>query len=237
MSGLSHHISNIIEDAVPRSAERSPHQGNTCVKIHVGKTRFLRRTEKEFFNVRPVLRHYSECFTTKNVPKLIPDVRTADNRNIPVSSNFLTFDDRQLPSCWQSYKITYLYVFSFRMFHSELLWRLFTLTSMTISVSSDGSTVWRHDTEWRGVVIFAPSQLWRHGFRAVFIMYEGHPKNNESCRISREPWYVAYWNFTCLWYRYIYTFDTKMNAIAWRHTVWRHSDWRHIIDWVRGDTP
>ena len=62
MSGLSHHISNIIEDAVPRSAERSPHQGNTCVKI--GKTRFLPRTKKEFFNVLLVLRHYSECFTT-----------------------------------------------------------------------------------------------------------------------------------------------------------------------------
>ena len=62
MSGLSHYISNIIEDAVPRSAERSPHQGNTCVKI--GKTRFLRRIKKEFFNVLPVLRHYSECCTT-----------------------------------------------------------------------------------------------------------------------------------------------------------------------------
>ena len=65
-------------------------------------------------------------------------------------------------------------------------------------------------------------------------LYEGHPKNNESCGISREPWYVAYWNFTCLWYRFIHTFDTKMNAIAWRHTGWRHSDWRHILDSVRG---
>ena len=65
-------------------------------------------------------------------------------------------------------------------------------------------------------------------------IYDGHPKNNESCRISREPWYVAYWNFTCLWYRFIHTFDTKMKAMAWRHTVWRHSDWRHILDFVRG---
>ena len=66
------------------------------------------------------------------------------------------------------------------------------------------------------------------------IIYEGHPKNNESCRISREPWYEAYWNFTCLWYRSIHTFNTKMNAIAWRHTVWRNSDWRQILDSVRG---
>ena len=56
-----------------------------------------------------------------------------------------------------------------------------------------------------------------------FHLYEGHPKNNESCRISREPWYVAYWNFTCLWYRSIYTFSTKLNTIAWRHTVWRQA--------------
>ena len=27
-------------------------------------------------------------------------------------------------------------------------------------------------------------------------LYEGHPKNNESCYISREPWHVAHWNFT-----------------------------------------
>ena len=71
----------------------------------------------------------------------------------------------------------------------------------------------------------------------IFLFYEGLPKNNESCRISREPWYVAYWNFTCLWYRSIYTFDTKMHAIAWRHTVWCHSDWRHILDSVCDDTP
>ena len=88
-------------------------------------------------------------FYNLNVPKLIPDVRTADNRNIPVSSNFLTFDDRQLPSCRQRYKITYLYVFSFKMFRSELFWCLFALTFITISVSGDGSTVWRHATEWR----------------------------------------------------------------------------------------
>ena len=52
----------------------------------------------------------------------------------------------------QRSKISYIlniHVFSFKMFRSELLWRLFTLTSMTISVSGDGSTVWRHAPEWR----------------------------------------------------------------------------------------
>ena len=65
-------------------------------------------------------------------------------------------------------------------------------------------------------------------------LYEGHPKISESCWISREPWHMAYWNLTCLWNSPIHTFDTKMNAIAWRHTVWRHSYWRHILDSVRG---
>ena len=71
----------------------------------------------------------------------------------------------------------------------------------------------------------------------TFSKYEGHPKIVESCWISREPWQVAYGNFTCLWHRPIHTFDTKLNAIGWRHKVWLHSDWRHMLDSVRGDTP
>ena len=62
------------------------------------------------------------------------------------------------------------------------------------------------------------------------LKYEGHPENNESCWISCEPWHVAYWNFTCLWYSPSHTFVTKMNAIARRHAVRCHSDWRHILD-------
>ena len=60
------------------------------------------------------------------------------------------FDDRQLSSCWLRYKITYLNVSSFKMFHSELFWRLFAWTSMATSVSGASSkTVWRHAIEWR----------------------------------------------------------------------------------------
>ena len=66
----------------------------------------------------------------------------------------------------------------------------------------------------------------------ISVIYEGRPENNESCWISRKLWHLAYWNFTCLWYRPSHTFDTKMNAIAWRHAVWRHSDWRHRL-WMR----
>ena len=71
---------------------------------------------------------------------------------------------------------------------------------------------------------------------AMFTFYQGHPENNESCWISREPWHVAYWNFTILWYNHMHKIETKMNAIAWRHAVWRHSDWRHILDSVHGET-
>ena len=67
--------------------------------------------------------------------------------------------------------------------------------------------------------------------------YEGHPKINESCWISCEPWHVAYWNFSYLLHSPIHTFDTKINATGWRRKVWRHYDWRHILDSVRGDTP
>ena len=72
----------------------------------------------------------------------------------------------------------------------------------------------------------------QHRIFMYCMMYEGHPKNNESCWISRKPWHVAYWNFTCLRHSPIHTFETKMNAIGWRH-----SDLRHILDSVRGDTP
>ena len=90
--------------------------------------------------------------------------------------------------------------------------------------------IWCDYSKWRLVC--------RRGWISIkiFCFYEGHPKINESCWISREPWHVAYGNFTCLWHSPIHTFNTKMNAIGWRHKVWRHSDWRHILDSVRGDT-
>ena len=66
----------------------------------------------------------------------------------------------------------------------------------------------------------AVAELWSHLYILSFsrefslkltwtVVYEGHPKITESCWISREPWQVAYWNFTYLWYSPILTFYTK----------------------------
>ena len=145
-----------------RSAERSPHQGNTC--INRGNSRFFRRAKKEFLIVLPQTRSmrtssletlfghplifsYSFVFAW-GVPKLLPDRRPQLLDLIFLFE--VIFDGRQLSSCWLRYKITYLHVSSFKMFHSELFWRLFAWTSMATSVSSASSkTVWRHAIGWR----------------------------------------------------------------------------------------